>query len=273
MKLDVLASGMLWCDKANLVALPHLGTKDTPNVPSEWVESPVFSVLIEHPDGLVLFDTGVHPEAPERWPKDILQRTPIYFEENTVLPNVLKNLGYKPDDIDHVVLSHLHEDHAGCLEFFTRSQIYVNDFELAQTMKLYALRHQQSIGAYIPRDIERWLNTDLHWNLIEEDILEYPLLPGITILNFGPGHTFGMMGLRVDLPNTGTIILPSDTVNTAENFGPPILYPGLAYDTRGYYKTVCRIAELAKQTNAQVWFSHDAAHYKSLITSDKGYYD
>jgi glyoxylase-like metal-dependent hydrolase (beta-lactamase superfamily II) len=229
-------------------------------------------VLIEHPDGLVLFDTACHPDAMKgRWDEGSIQRTPYYFEDRELLPNSLKRLGYDPGDIDHVVLSHLHEDHAGCLEYFTRSQIYVNDTELAQTLKIYALR--QTVGGYILKDIEAWLKTDLHWNLIEDDTPEFDLLPGIRILNFGPGHTFGMMGLQVDLPNTGTVILPSDAVNTAENYGPPTRYPGLAYDTRGYDKTIRRIHALADKTNAQVWFSHDIVHYRTLKKSDEGYYD
>jgi glyoxylase-like metal-dependent hydrolase (beta-lactamase superfamily II) len=271
-KLYILANGMIMCDKANLIAMSNLGTKDNPHRMSDWVESPVYSVLVEHPDGLVLFDTACHPQAMQgRWDEASMQRTPYSCEESEQLLNSLNRLGLSPNDIDHVVLSHLHEDHAGCLEFFTRSKVYVNDAELTQTLKLYALR--QAVGGYILRDIEAWLQKDIHWNVIEEDIPEYDLLPGIRILNFGPGHTFGMMGLQVDLPNTGTVILPSDAINTAENLGPPIRYPGLAYDTRGYFKTIRRIADLAQKTHAQIWFSHDAAHYKTLKKSDEGCYD
>ena len=61
------------------------------------------------------------------------------MKENELLPNTLKKIGYSPDDIKYVVLSHLHEDHAGCLEMFTKAQIYVNDEELKQVLRLYAL--------------------------------------------------------------------------------------------------------------------------------------
>jgi glyoxylase-like metal-dependent hydrolase (beta-lactamase superfamily II) len=257
---------------ANLVAMPHLGTRDSPHNMSEWVPNPVYAVLIEHPDGLVLFDTGCHPKAmTERWDEASKQRTPYECSEEELLIPSLRRLGFSPDDIDYVVLSHLHEDHAGGLEFFTRSRIYVSDVELMQTLKVFATGEAR--GGYILKDIDAWLHGGLHWNVIEEDVAEYELLKGIRILNFGPGHTFGMMGLQVDLANTGTVILPSDAVNVVENMGPPVRYPGLAYDTRGYEKTIRRIREIARRTNAQVWPSHDLAYYQKLKKSDEGYYD
>ncbi len=39
--------------------------------------------------------------------------------------------------------------------------------------------------------------------------------PGIRVLNFGPGHAYGMMGLLVTLPESGNYIVASDAVNTA----------------------------------------------------------
>ncbi|MEI3283202.1 MAG: hypothetical protein V8R61_11180 [Enterocloster sp.] len=87
---------------------------------------------------------------------------------------------------------------------------------------------------------------------------------GIKILNFGPGHTFGMMGLLVTLKDSGNYILASDCVNTGRNYGPPIQFPGLAYDTIGYKKTVERIHRLEKKYNAKVLFGHDIDQYRTL---------
>ena len=70
------------------------------------------------------------------------------------------------------------------------------------------------------------MDTQLNWVPVDPETKEVELLDGITILNFGPGHTFGMMGLLVSLPNTGNVILASDTINTAKNYGPSILFPG-----------------------------------------------
>lgn len=272
LKMHVLANGFLECDSANLIAMPKLANSENKHTTSDWVISPVYTVLIEHPEGLVLFDTACHPDAMKgRWDRGNMLRTPYTFKEEELLPNALKKLGYSPDDIDYVVLSHLHEDHAGCLEMFTKSRIYVNDEELKQTLRLYVLNG--NMGGYIRNDIKAWLDTQLNWTPVDADINELKLLDGITILNFGPGHTFGMMGLLVSLANTGNVILASDAVNTAQNFGPPILFPGLAYDTIGYYKTVQRIARLAQEKQAMVFFGHDVDQFATLKTATAGCYD
>ena len=38
--------------------------------------------------------------------------------------------GFSPSDIDHVVLSHLHYDHAGGMEYFPNAQFYAQRREL-----------------------------------------------------------------------------------------------------------------------------------------------
>ena len=256
--LHMLYNGMLECDYANLVAMPVLGDSQNKHKLSEWSPSPVTMFLIEHPDGLVMFDTGCHPKAmEERWDEGNRLRTPYSYKTENLLESHLKSLGYSFSDVKYVVLSHLHEDHAGGLEFFPDAEIFVSDIELAQTLKLYALNG--AMGGYIRNDINVWWNMPLHWNTIPEDEAEYELLDGLKILNFGPGHTFGMMGLQVETKENGTFILASDAVNTAVNYGPPIKFPGLAYDTIGYAKTIRRIQLLQKKTNAEVLFGHDQA--------------
>ena len=42
----------------------------------------------------------------------------------------LSTLGVRPEEIDHVVVSHLHFDHAGGLQFFPHATIYVQETEL-----------------------------------------------------------------------------------------------------------------------------------------------
>lgn len=270
-KLYVLYNGMLNCDYANLVCMPCLGNADEHEKKSVWADSPVSMFLIEHPDGLIMFDTGCHPDAMVgRWDEENRKRTPYTFTEDNLLLNQLKSLGYTPDDVKYVVLSHLHEDHAGGVEFFKNSKLIVSDVELAQTLKLYMLNGP--MGGYIRKDIHQWMNMDLHWETIPEDEMEYELLEGVKILNFGPGHAFGMLGLQVDLSNDGTIILASDAINTSVNFGPPVQYPGLAYDTRGYEKTIRRIALLKSKYNAQVFYGHDEEQLESLRIWPEGYY-
>lgn len=69
-------------------------------------------LLVEHPDGLVLVDTGLGNKEDPRF-------MDIYGIENrgssgaTVLEDRLLDLGYKPEEVRWVVNTHLHFDHAG----------------------------------------------------------------------------------------------------------------------------------------------------------------
>lgn len=262
-KMYVISGGMIMCDLSNMVCMPVMGNAKQHEVTSIWAYSPVTCMLIENDEGLILFDTGCHPEAmTSRWNEENRLRTPVTIGEKEGVLAALKMLGYQCCDVRYVVLSHLHEDHAGCLEFFPQAQIFVSDRELTQTMRSYALGGD--MGGYIKNDITQWLRQGVNWNLVSDEAEEEDLAEGVKILNFGSGHTFGMMGLLVTLKESGNYILASDCVNTGRNYGPPIQFPGLAYDTIGYKKTVERIHRLEKKYNAKVLFGHDIDQYRTL---------
>ncbi len=69
-------------------------------------------LLVEHPDGLVLVDTGIGNKQDEKF-------TGIYGVENagesgpTRLEDALAAAGRRPEDVRWVIDSHLHFDHAG----------------------------------------------------------------------------------------------------------------------------------------------------------------
>ena len=240
-RMYIISGGMIQCDLANMVCMPALGNAREHEVKSIWADSPVTCMLIENEEGLVLFDTGCHPDAMKgRW-----------------------------DEGNRMRLSHLHEDHAGCIEFFSQARVVVSDKELTGTMRLYALHGD--MGGYIRKDIRAWLDKEICWDLIAEEEEERELLDGIRILNFGSGHTFGMMGLLVNLKDSGNYLLVSDCVNTKENYGPPIRFPGLAYDTIGYQKTVERIHRLERKYQAKVLFGHDIGQYRELKLAPEFY--
>jgi len=257
-----------------MLAGATLASCDNPNRPAEWIEFPIYAVYVDHPDGKIVFDTGCNPNAmgPNgRWPEPTQNAFPFIGGEECYLPHRLEQLNVGPDDIRYVVVSHLHLDHAGCLEYFRKSQIIVHDDELSGALKLYAMH--QRLGAYIWEDIDAWIRNELHWWPVQRDEGDLPLVDGVTILNFGSGHAFGMLGLHVQLPETGGVILASDAIYCSQNYGPPVKPSGILYDSLGYLRTVERIRRLAGATKSQVWFGHDAEQFATLIKSTEGYYE
>jgi N-acyl homoserine lactone hydrolase len=271
-KLYILDNGRMWGDKSNFIAGCSTATASNLHPEAQWIEFPIQTFLVDHPDGLVLFDTSCHPLGmTERWPDFIRELSPYEVSEDGLLVNRLAQLNVKPSDIKYVVISHLHDDHGGCLELFTNSEIYINDHEFTRTMRQYVLR--EDLNVHVPKDIEQWIRAGLKWRPVEDDEQEIELMEGVTVLNFGSGHSWGMLGLFLELKNTGNILIASDAIYTAENAGPPIKVPGIIYDSLGYIRTVKKIQRIAKERNATIWFGHDMQQFNGLTKSTDGFYD
>ena len=271
-KLYILDNGRMWGDKANFIAGCTTATASNKNPDSQWIEFPIQTFLIDHPDGLLLFDTACHPKGmTERWPDFIRELSPYYVTEEELLVNRLAQLNVKPEDVKYVVISHLHDDHGGCLELFKNSEVYISDREFTRTMRQYVLR--KDLNVHVPKDIEQWIKAELNWRPIMDDEVELKLMDGVTILNFGSGHSWGVMGLFLEMEKAGNVIIASDALYTAENAGPPVRVPGIIYDSLGYISTAEKINKMAKERNAQIWFGHDMEQFKTLVKSTEGHYE
>ena len=263
-KLHVLDLGRLRMDARILIGSGPLPFPD-------MVEAPVSAYCIDHPDGRVLFDTGCHPQAmgPQgRWSAEFQRDYAHLGGEECCLPNRLEQMGLGPNDFRYVVLSHMHSDHAGCVEFFNNSQLIVHRDEFAVAAEAYKQRDERG---YSWKDTAAWISNGLNWRKVAADEGDLALHDEVRILNFGRGHAAGMLGLSVDLPDAGRIILASDAVYCAENMldrRPPQWLE----DATGYERALSRIRALA-DAGAQVWYGHDPRQFAALRKSDEGWYE
>jgi glyoxylase-like metal-dependent hydrolase (beta-lactamase superfamily II) len=192
-------------------------------------------------------------------------------DEECTLPARLDALGIGPDQIQHVVLSHLHCDHAGCVEYFRKSNIIVHEDEFLGAFRHYALRDEAT--PYVVKDLDKMIKSDLHWRQIGRHEPDQNIVEGVRLLNFGPGHAYGMLGLQVSLRSQPGVILVADACYTAENYGPPMRHPGISYDSLGFERTLQRIRALSNDTGSTVWFGHDAAQFDAIRKSTEGSYE
>ena len=272
MKMHVLYNGDLYLDLNSLVAGRVQASASSPATPCEWVRIPVSAYLIEHPDGLILYDTGCDPLGmSENWTEKHREYSPHVPVENGSIVERLAQLGYTPDDVTYVVISHLHTDHAGALALFKKAQVYVSDNEFTMVARMRLLGEMNP--AYSASDIDPFFSAGLNWQLIGKEETEVRLLDGLTILNLGSGHTFGMLSLHVELPNSGSFLLVADAIYTKENAGPPVRKPGILYDSLGYIASAERLVNYAAAHNAQILYGHDAEQIKELVLAPDGYYD
>ena len=71
-------------------------------------------LLVEHPDGLVLVDTGAGDKESEKfYGIYAIENGPVGAAGPTQLESALAEAGFSPDDVTLVINSHLHFDHAG----------------------------------------------------------------------------------------------------------------------------------------------------------------
>ena len=85
--------------------------------------------LIDTGDGVILVDTGFPAGTPEEVPNE----TSIAFTGKDICTymEAFAALGYKPEQVTAILLTHKHADHSGELKSFPNAKIYVNADEMA----------------------------------------------------------------------------------------------------------------------------------------------
>jgi glyoxylase-like metal-dependent hydrolase (beta-lactamase superfamily II) len=164
-------------------------------------EAIVYCLLLESSEGLILVDTGFGTKdystpSPRMKIFCYLAGVPGVREE-TALHQVLE-LGFQVEDVKHIVLTHLHLDHAGGLRDFPNAYVHVFKPEYCAAMKPRG-------GMELAYDSSQWAH-DPKWVFHEQIVGNWygfecvPVLAsgGIEILFIPlPGHTRGHCGVVV----------------------------------------------------------------------------
>ena len=87
--------------------------------------------LIDTGDEVILVDTGLPAETPEEVPDE---NSVLYTGKNIgTYMEAFAALGYKPEQVTKILLTHKHGDHSGELRSFPNAKIYVGAEETAAT--------------------------------------------------------------------------------------------------------------------------------------------
>ena len=187
--------------------------------PRHW-RSGTLCLLLESDNGLVLVDTGLGTRDYVHMPGilqifKLLTIVPLEPEEAAI--HQIKKLGYLPEDVRHIVLTHMHFDHAGGLPDFPWARVHVHRREY-DTVKFRKIRrwtdggynrsildHKPDIALYEGRG-ERWYDFDA---------IRLPFDPEMYLLPLF-GHSAGHCGVAVK-DDGGWVLHVADAASFAED--------------------------------------------------------
>lgn len=103
-----------------------------------WTEFlPIWVWVIEHPEGILVIDTGENTSVSESnyfncggiggWINKKILRFDITSEDE--IGNQLLKIGIRAEDVRQVILTHLHIDHTDGLKYFPQAEILVSEQE------------------------------------------------------------------------------------------------------------------------------------------------
>lgn len=244
-------------------------------------------LLAETSNGLVLVDTGYGLEDvrdPRRrvGPARIYVR-PVLDADETAIRQV-EHLGFRREDVRHIVLTHFDADHIGGLADFPAAHVHVTAAEATGSMHAPSWRerrryraaqwsHGPKIVEHDVREGERWWGFAAAKPLTEID-------PDIVLISL-PGHTRGHAAVSLNagerwILHAGDAFYHHATLNGREDLVPkPIsaMETLIAYNLKQVRANHARLAELHRTADPDLVIvsAHDPTLYDRLRDGSGGY--
>lgn len=236
-------------------------------------------LLIETEAGLVLVDTGIGTDQVRKRklnPALDFFAPPAYQKAETAFAQV-QALGFSPEDVRHIIITHLDLDHAGALADFPQAKVHLHRSEHQHVVKRPGLaeklryvpglwKHSVKWQTYEPQG-DKWQGFEAVRGLVglPEDILLVPLT----------GHSHGHSGVAVKT-DSGWLLHCGDAYYDPRQLqkGLPYCPPGLMalqlLESSNHLSWAYNLLRLGKlkhsEADIRLFCSHDAEEYKALKT-------
>lgn len=175
-------------------------------------------LLLENGSSRVLVETGFGGKWTDK------ERGFYDLERRTVV-DALREIGVEPEGIDHVVVTHLHFDHAagltrmdgpnGVMPTFPKADVFVQGLEWRDALANKSTMNRTYLKDHLEPVADRV-------RLIDG---EAEILSGLRVWPM-PGHTWGQQAVRFE-DEHGTVAFAGDVLPTVNHVGLPF---SLAYD-------------------------------------------
>lgn len=232
--------------------------------PSGPFRFPVYGVLIDHPEGRFLFDTGFD----RGWFDEHMPGMAQQSERQTV-PGQLDLAGFRTGDITHVLNSHYHVDHVGGNKCCTQATTLCHACELEAVRQPEPWEElgysDRSFAA--PEQLDPAITPEI--SDVADDIYtpRFELLKGDAEIAKGvtlfetPGHTPGHYSLLVRLANRRPMLFTGDACYTKRSIEENLISNAHS-DVKQAHASLQRLRDLAEQHDAELFFSHDPEAWK-----------
>ena len=234
--------------------------------PAGMREIPYFFYLIEHSRGLVLFDTGANPglindvkaylgPEGESWG--------IQLKPADDARALLGTLGFKAEDVGHVVLSHLHYDHAGGMTSFPNAQYWVqsDEWEFAHNPPPY------QEGIYIKSEFDVPINrirfVNGHEDMFGDGTIQ--LIPT-------PGHSKGHQSMLIKGAERSYLLAADAAYEPDLEDIVRLPAAALAWSPTDMIESRLALRQIRNDTGALVFCSHDTAFRTSVKLAPENFY-
>jgi 4-pyridoxolactonase len=228
---------------------------------------PVYSVLIEHQDGLYIYDTGYDLDHVQR---RLAFSLPMQTKEQTILGQ-LSLLGLRPDDINYVINSHLHFDHCGGNKHLRRACTICHaealeacacpqPFEIQSYSDLsFAPEIAARRGIALPPSPGAEIATPTFQTLVGDQ----EIAKGIRLFETH-GHAAGHYSLLVELSHRRPMLFTRDAAYSQQNLDRMII-SSFHLDPVESYNSMQRLKDLAVQHDAEIFCSHDPGSFPRYL--------
>lgn len=170
--------------------------------PPSRMKTGLVCALVESDQGLVLIDTGPGLEDYAK-PTGILKLfrviTSLRFDPQEAAINQVQSLGYAPEDVKHIILTHMHFDHCGGLPDFPWAKVHVFRREYDT---FTGRRRRWTDMAYVQRHISRVAEWALYNQGCDQwydfEAIRLPFDPEVWLIPL-TGHSWGHCGVAVKL--------------------------------------------------------------------------
>ncbi len=221
---------------------------------SDWL--PIYCTVIEHPEGLIVVDTGIPSDAnaPIYFPPHmrLVQRAaPFDISPEQEIGAQMRVRGLNPADVRWVVLTHLHQDHDGGVKHFPNAEFLVSRQEWAAgqgfggRMSGYLNWRWRGLA---PRLVD--FESGAHYGFDASETLT----PDIRLVPT-PGHSAGHLSVVVE-QDDHTLFIAGDAAYTQDLLIQDRI-DGVGPDPEAQHDSHRRIMALAAQVPTVFLPSHD----------------